>query len=103
MYFEKTFYDIQKEEYRKNIKIRKVKIVEHFLGSFTIKIKIIDNNRIIKKNTLYAICMIAPNEDELTRRIENELERYIYLRIKNKCADYVVKKYNEELIEKEGK
>ena len=99
MYMEdKTFYDIQKEEYKKNIKIIKVKLVDEWYG-YTIKTKIIDNNRIIKKQTLKQHCLTAPNENELERRVEAELYYYIYSRIKNKCADYAVKKYNEKLQE----
>lgn len=95
---DKTFYDIQKEEYKKSIKIKKVKLVEDWLG-FIIKIKIIDYNRIIKNYTLSTSCLTAPSEEELDRKVEEQLNYYIYSRIKNKCADYAVKKYNEKLQE----
>ena len=99
MYMEdKTFYDIEKEKYKKNVKIIKVKLLEEWYG-YTIKTKIIDNNRMIKKQTLKQHCLTAPNEDEIAKRVEAELNYYIYLRIKNKCADYAVRKYNEKLQE----
>jgi hypothetical protein len=98
----KTFYDIQKEEYKKNVIIKKVKISEGW-NWYNFKIKIIDNNRIIKKHTLKSYFITAPTEKELDSKIKNELAYYIHTRIGNKCADYVVKKYNEKLVEKEGK
>lgn len=98
----KTFCNIQEEKYKKNMKIEKVKIVQNW-NFYKLKIKIKDNNRAIKKHTLTNYCITAPTEEELDRRVKNELQYYVYSRIKNKCADYVVKKYNEKLIEKEGK
>lgn len=95
---DKTFYDIQKEAYKKSIKIKKVKLVDEWYY-YAIKIKIIDYNRIIKNHTLSAFCITAPSEEELDRRVEEQLNYYIYSRIKNKCADYAVKKYNEKLQE----
>lgn len=90
-----TFYNIQ-EEYKKNVIIKKVKLVENWIG-YTIIIKIIDNNRIIKKHTMISSFITVPTEKELEKRVETEIEVYIYSRIKDKCADYVVKKYNKKL------
>jgi len=99
MYMEdKTFYDIQKEAYKKSIKIKKLKLAEAWIG-FIIKIKIIDYNRIIKNHTLSTSCLTAPSEKELEGIVEEKLNYYIYSRIENKCADYAVKKYNEKLQE----
>ena len=92
----KTFYDMQKEEYKKNIEIKKVTLNPSFYF-YKIKVKIIDKNRIIKKHTLTAYFICVPDEKELDNKVKNELEAYIYLRIKDKCACYVESKYNEKL------
>ena len=94
----KTFCDMQ-DEYKKNVKIKKIKIVEAWIG-YTIRIKIIDNNRIIKKHSLINVCLCEPNESILAEKAEDALDDYIYSRIKNKYANYFVKKYNEKLLEK---
>ena len=93
----KTFCDMQ-DEYKKNVKIKKIKIVEAWIG-YSIKIKIIDNNRIIKKHTLITFCINEPNEKILEETVKDALFNYIYSRVKKQYTDNFVKKYNKKLQE----